>query len=135
MKKHLRECHGRDLGRTEKVPRSWLNRYLQVGTSWVCSECRVLLGTWTDNEREINEHDSQCTPWDWWQSVEGLDDFLVVENNDLDLLVGLRNGLERSNLEDGGIDTVSHSGQEDEAVLDTEDEDHEYRDDANPGLW
>lgn len=135
MKKHLRECHGRYLGRTEKVPRSWLNRYLQFGIGWVCFECGAFLGTWTDNEREINEHGQHCAPWDWWQSVEGLENFLGVENTDSDPVVGLQDGLEKSNLEDGRLDDVSHTGQGTKAVLENKDDDNEYRNDPNAGLW
>jgi hypothetical protein len=67
--------------------------------------------------------------------VEGLEDFLGVENTDPDPVVRLQDGLEKSNLEDGRLDDVSHTGQETKAVLENKDDDNEYKNDPNAGLW
>jgi len=82
------------------IPKSWRKPYEQFYMGWLCSDCGEYLGNWEQNEDGINNHSTQCAPWEWSQEPGLLEDSTAVVASAADPMSGLQNGLKRWSIED-----------------------------------
>jgi hypothetical protein len=71
------------------------------------------LDNWEQNEDGINDHSTQCAPWDWSQELGLLENLTDVVASAADPVSGLQNGLKRWCIED--IKKLGTQVEDDEA--------------------